>query len=347
MARGKMTDKKQIEFSPSDRVLVVVPHPDDEVVGTGGLLLRARSASASVKVYCLTDGDNDPLPQMMDERKFIIRRKDKSRWGKRRRDEALKSLSILGVTEEDATFMGVPDQAIHPLSMAGDFSRFEALRLAFSEYRPTHLVIPSPLDTHPDHNSFLFIYENLLRPLCEAMGTSTLYYLVHPYRYEHSMEPFELVLTEDEKHKKREALLSHTSQFAFGKRRMLRFLRASEHYHDESFLSSSSRPGWIAGHRDSSNIILTVKTPLLFNLFNTASLLLADKTSPTPLLMKIPFHLFSLSNREHSVLISQRVPGKSFTFCIPGSQIDPKASLLFKLENRVILYDFTGWARFE
>src|SRR5438876_11705826 len=40
------------------RLLVVAPHPDDEVLGTAGLMQRVRAANGVVRVVYLTDGES-------------------------------------------------------------------------------------------------------------------------------------------------------------------------------------------------------------------------------------------------------------------------------------------------
>src|SRR5438105_15586989 len=43
-----------------DRVMVIAPHPDDEVIATGGVLALAASRGARVRVVYVTDGGHNP-----------------------------------------------------------------------------------------------------------------------------------------------------------------------------------------------------------------------------------------------------------------------------------------------
>ena len=45
------------------KIAVLAPHPDDESLGTGGLIQQALAAGAEVRVIFVTDGDNNPWPQ--------------------------------------------------------------------------------------------------------------------------------------------------------------------------------------------------------------------------------------------------------------------------------------------
>ena len=44
----------------ADRIAVIAPHPDDELMGPGGTLLRAVANGKDITVVFLTDGESDP-----------------------------------------------------------------------------------------------------------------------------------------------------------------------------------------------------------------------------------------------------------------------------------------------
>jgi len=74
-----------LRLTAADRVLVIAPHPDDESIACGGLLLAARDADARRRVVTLTDGDNNPWPQRWIEKRWRIDATARARWGARRR----------------------------------------------------------------------------------------------------------------------------------------------------------------------------------------------------------------------------------------------------------------------
>jgi len=103
------------EIRPTDRVMVLAPHPDDESLATAGVLQRARSVGGRTRVLFLTDGENNPWAQRAVERRWRLSPADRLRWGSRRRAEAVTALSCLGLDKECARFLGYPDQGLFDL----------------------------------------------------------------------------------------------------------------------------------------------------------------------------------------------------------------------------------------
>ena len=63
---------------PGRRLLVVAPHPDDEVLGSGGLLHLAVRAGRAVRVLLATDGQAShpgssrwPVPRLVPARRAL------------------------------------------------------------------------------------------------------------------------------------------------------------------------------------------------------------------------------------------------------------------------------------
>ncbi len=80
-------------------VLVVAPHPDDEVLLAGGVMERAVKAGQRVAVIIVTNGD------------YTCERD-----GYLREAESIAALKTLGVSEENVHFLGYPDGALAKLS---------------------------------------------------------------------------------------------------------------------------------------------------------------------------------------------------------------------------------------
>src|SRR5438105_12356391 len=99
--------------------MLIAAHPDDESLACSVVLQRAVHAGAAVRVIYATDGENNPWPQRVIERKWRLHETDRERWGKLRRQEALAALDVLGVNASDVSFLGWPDQKLTELLMSG------------------------------------------------------------------------------------------------------------------------------------------------------------------------------------------------------------------------------------
>ena len=65
-----------------------------------------------VRVVYVTDGDDNPWPQRVLERKWRLNAADRRRWGRLRRTEALAALRVLGVNGSATCFLALPDQKL-------------------------------------------------------------------------------------------------------------------------------------------------------------------------------------------------------------------------------------------
>src|SRR5882724_6359230 len=85
----------QLSFARTDSILVVSPHPDDEVLCCAGMLARARAAGARVAVAWVTGGDAFELDARLIERKLRPGRGGLLQLGMRRAEEALEAAAVL------------------------------------------------------------------------------------------------------------------------------------------------------------------------------------------------------------------------------------------------------------
>ncbi len=103
------TSIPELTLSPDDRILVLAPHPDDEVLGTAGILQRAVSMNIPVKVVFFTYGDSNQWSFLLYRKHPVFIPKAVENMGLVRRDEAISAASILGVKRDDLIFLGYPD----------------------------------------------------------------------------------------------------------------------------------------------------------------------------------------------------------------------------------------------
>ena len=214
---------QDFEFRTDDRLLVVVPHPDDEVLATGGLIQCALRAGVPVCVVVATDGDNNPWPQRWMERRWRIDAAARRRWGARRRDEARQALMRLGVESGAMHFLGWPDQGLTALLMR-DEQTDGVLAAAVDRFSPTVIALPALGDRHPDHSALHVMLEVALRRQSRS-GYRRLEYLVHGRAC-----GFALALDADQREGKRLALLAHATQLSLSRRRMQGLCERSERF---------------------------------------------------------------------------------------------------------------------
>jgi LmbE family N-acetylglucosaminyl deacetylase len=195
--------------SPGDRLLVLAPHPDDEVVGCAGLMQRAQAAGASVRVAFLTYGDANEMSFLRWRGHPVVEPKAVRAMGELRRDEAVAAARTLGLAPADLTFLGYPDfgtlvmlvdhwrdrppyrsvlsrvtavpyaSARRPGAPYAGESVLRDLTDVLRHVRPTHVCVSHPADAHPDHRA-LYLYTRVaLWDLAGVVDPVVLPYLVH------------------------------------------------------------------------------------------------------------------------------------------------------------------------
>jgi LmbE family N-acetylglucosaminyl deacetylase len=126
--------------------VIVVPHPDDEALGCGGLLALLRQAGQPVAAVLVSDGSmSHPHSQ---EFSAVARRE-------LRYAEFRHALSVLGVAEDDANvlYLHLPDGAV-PTAGQPNFEEAAAQLAGFLQaQQPTTVLVPWRRDPHPDHRA--------------------------------------------------------------------------------------------------------------------------------------------------------------------------------------------------
>jgi LmbE family N-acetylglucosaminyl deacetylase len=233
------------------RTIILAPHPDDDVIAAGGLIQRVLAMGGEVRVVFITDGENNPWPQRFTERKFFLAAGDRQTWGAMRRQEALCSLSRLGVNQSSAIFLGLPDQGISALARRGDGRLCDALIKVVTDFQPTLIISPSTFDLHADHRAIAYFAHQA------APDGAITTYVVHgdgPV----ARRACEVELLDYEQKRKREAIECHVSQLALSRDRFLSYARQSESFyvpeHDVVRIESTARE-WLIAFRHSLRVL--------------------------------------------------------------------------------------------
>lgn len=226
---------------PDDRVLVFAPHPDDESLTIGALLIRAFASQLPLRVVYVTNGDNNPWAQRLCERRWRIGESDRLRWGERRKQEALAALASLGGDPNCASFLHLPDQGITKLLMGGDSKIMDLLGGVISSWNPSLVVQPAAEDAHPDHSA-LNVLLTAIQLACRESRLRILNYVVHPLKAVQPGNPLSTELTPVEVQRKLRAILCHRTQVAASRQRFTSYATAEEIYYDGSPAPFGNRP---------------------------------------------------------------------------------------------------------
>jgi LmbE family N-acetylglucosaminyl deacetylase len=167
----------------SDPILIVAPHPDDDLLYGAGIAYAARTAGVPVKVVYMTNGDYGALSN-----------------GTRRQGEAIAGQAVIGGAEDDLMFLGYPDgwmsnvigtdasnvfttpegqsttYASHGLGRT-DYHSYEFgspatyngahvlqdLESILETYRPGAIYTTGPWDEHPDHSATYYLVREAIQ----------------------------------------------------------------------------------------------------------------------------------------------------------------------------------------
>jgi LmbE family N-acetylglucosaminyl deacetylase len=216
--------------APGACLMVVAPHPDDESLAAGGLIQRALGTGARVHIVFVTDGDNNPWPQRMLERRIRIGARDRERWGARRREEARRALQQLGADTAAVYRLQWPDGGVTSKLVDETRTAIAQWRGLMEEIAPTVLVLPDLADGHPDHSALHVLLELVLNTMPDATQPLCLCYLLHGHGALDESRRVVFALTPQEGERKRAAILAHRSQIALSRGRLMRFAVDGERF---------------------------------------------------------------------------------------------------------------------
>ena len=126
------------------RTLVLVPHPDDETIGCGGVLALLGQAGAAVQVVLFTDGAGSQRHgrEVPMERLRSLRRR-----------EMTAALRELGHGPQCLVSLGLPDGGVPTRGEPGFDVIVSRLARITRCFRPHTVLMPTRDDAHPDHRA--------------------------------------------------------------------------------------------------------------------------------------------------------------------------------------------------
>jgi LmbE family N-acetylglucosaminyl deacetylase len=207
-------------------VVVVTPHPDDESLAVGGLVQYALAHNATVSILQVTDGDNNPWPQRVLERRLRIGAVERRRWADRRSVEVAAAIAALGLPETSLQRMHWPDMGVGPRLREQGVAAIDAFAACMATRPIDVAVLPALGDGHPDHSASHVVACLALARL--RASPWCLEYLIHG-RDDDAVESLVVELDATMRARKRAAVLAHRSQVALSRRRLLARVGAREH----------------------------------------------------------------------------------------------------------------------
>jgi len=174
-------------LTSKDRILILAPHPDDEVLGAAGVIQQAVALKVPIKIVFLTYGDSNQWSFLLYRKHPVVFPGAVESMGLVRHDEAVNASHILGVEAQDLVFLGYPDfgtlniwyyhwnerpayrsfmTRVIAVPYKGAF-RFGApykgeeivkdLRSILRDFKPTKIFVSHPADHNGDHLA-LYLY---------------------------------------------------------------------------------------------------------------------------------------------------------------------------------------------
>ncbi|MGE5280418.1 MAG: PIG-L deacetylase family protein [Deltaproteobacteria bacterium] len=198
-----------ITFDGNDRILVLAPHPDDEILGCGGVIQQARDMGLPLKIVFLTYGDNNQWSFLVYRKHPVLMPGAALEMGLVRYREARQAAAVLGIPPDDLVFLGYPDyrtleiwrshwgdapaarsmltdvravpydNALRPHAPYKGEEILKDLEAVITDFRPTKIFLSHPADHNADHQALYLFTRVALWDLGGGAAPVLYPYLIH------------------------------------------------------------------------------------------------------------------------------------------------------------------------
>ncbi len=199
----------EIALTPNDRILILAPHPDDEVIGCAGIIQKALALKLPIRIAFFTYGDNNQWSFLVYRKHPVLMPRAVEVMGIKRHDEAFAASKILGLQREDLIFLGYPDfgtmniwydhwgkrppfrsmltrvqavpypSAFRPGAPYKGEEVLADLKNILNSFKPTKVFVSHPADHNGDHRSLYLFLRVALWDLEDFIKPKIYPYLVH------------------------------------------------------------------------------------------------------------------------------------------------------------------------
>ncbi len=216
-----------VQLTPEDRILILAPHPDDEVLGCGGIIQRAMAMHLPLRLVFFTYGDNNQWSFLVYRKRLVLGAVAVQGMGLVRHDEGVAAAQVLGLSPDHLTFLGYPDFGTLEIwkshwgdrpPLRGMLTRVVAVPYAnalrpgaaykgeeivgdlmavLRDFRPTKIFLSHPGDHMPDHAALYLFTRVALWTMGSELEPKLYPYLIHfkgwpwphGFRPDESLEP--------------------------------------------------------------------------------------------------------------------------------------------------------------
>lgn len=199
----------EITLNDNDRILILAPHPDDEVLGCGGIIEKALEKKLPLSIVFFTYGDNNEWSFIVYRERPVVFPRAVQKMGLVRHDEAIAAAKVFGVDSNQLIFLGYPDfrtlniwyshwgdspparsmltevnrvpysNAFRPGAMYKGEEILKDLETIILKFKPTRIFVSHPADHNPDHQA-LYLFTRIALWDLKGKITAELYpYLIH------------------------------------------------------------------------------------------------------------------------------------------------------------------------
>ncbi|PKO05088.1 MAG: hypothetical protein CVU41_13690 [Chloroflexi bacterium HGW-Chloroflexi-3] len=179
----QLSELAEFTITTPEKLLVIAPHPDDELLASGGVMQNVIAKGGEVKVVVVTNGDGELISRFMKDPLSLPKAENYIGFGEYRQKETMQALESIGVDHNNVFFLGYPDGMISKLwesdwsihsplkasytktdsspyqntynkqAMYRGSDLFEDLLAIITDFQPNIILVPHPEDTHLDHAS--------------------------------------------------------------------------------------------------------------------------------------------------------------------------------------------------
>ncbi len=163
-----------------ERILIIAPHPDDECLGTAGIIRYSLERGCRILIVIVTSGDGSLKACERVNHSESLKPEMYRKVGILRCNESKRAMMMLGVPRKNIIFLGFPDGSVNSLwDTNWDMNRLhtglngynhspfgfsyqrrvpycgkelkENIKEIIMSFKPTSIFYPDPDDSHHDH----------------------------------------------------------------------------------------------------------------------------------------------------------------------------------------------------